>query len=1012
MTSANETVLDGRKREELLDEIERLAGSYVPEWHFDRNDPDIGSVIALLYADMMQDNVRRFNTLLERDHVELINMLGLSLRPAFPAHSHVLMNMAYHTVPGCRIPKGMKLLGGENEELNLVYETSHNVYVTQSRIRSIFQASGKSGKVIPVFGNFPPVEYLQQKAAEEEAPELLLAEEPEEEERMEDPGIQPFFLFGFEGAGYGKNGLLLYHDHLFDGEENQIRMQILGAADLAEDIEAGKYRLSCYGSQGFVPVKELKLEGSECISFYKDASWEKVMEQDKEYTVLLLEPTEPVRQNLTASDIRFSSDGVPEPAQAVYNGISELEPESFQPFGDTLALYAETMIQHPYFDRAGSMVTVSFDLSYGIRLVSVEQAQVDKSLKVIKRKPRRDVQGAPAEIYADEIALEYYNGIGWRALPVDTPVSQLFAGKTASHCELTFFCPEDWQESESGGLTGRFLRLRLLRADNCFYQPALHHYPVMTGLRVSYSYAGRMERPQKMIRFEGSRKRDVTAALWSGERIVLLSRSIYEDTALYLGFDQKLEEGPISIFFEIDGTEGYSGGRLAFSYSTRTGFSRLKLTDRTESLSHTGNVLFMPPSDMAKQTLEGQEAYWIKITDLKQELEEHPGRRPLIRNIVPNGIEVDNIDTMGEEDYYIDAFGPDMEFPINARNILSVDVWVNETANFTAGEMKHLLLQHPETTRAEYDFLGNITEFYVRWQEVDNFDCSGSIDRHFTVDRMNSRIHFGDGVHVMIPRNTSGIAFKLQARCCAGQAGNLDIGRISGVLGTLMFVDQICNPVQASGGMDMETMDEALSRGTTMLNSRKRLISAADYERMVLDFSHQIVQARVVTGRRKDKTIDPGVISIVLLTEDYRSGSSSFINLRKRLLESLFTRCEMTVDPEQLEIVEPVYTEISVEVWVKAVGDADTFEIQQRLLDALNRYLDPLQNPCWEIGRVAGENQIRLMLNMEKGSVLIQKMMITAGYRDEQGFHEKDLKSLEGNPYILTVSGTHKIHFE
>ena len=100
----------------------------------------------------------------------------------------------------------------------------------------------------------------------------------------------------------------------------------------------------------------------------------------------------------------------------------------------------------------------------------------------------------------------------------------------------------------------------------------------------------------------------------------------------------------------------------------------------------------MPPSDMAKQTLEGQEAYWIKITDLKQELEEHPGRRPLIRNIVPNGIEVDNIDTMGEEDYYIDAFGPDMEFQINARNILSVDVWVNETANFTAGEMKHLLL--------------------------------------------------------------------------------------------------------------------------------------------------------------------------------------------------------------------------------------------------------------------------------------------------------------------------------
>ena len=1006
MTPADETILDGRKKEDILAEIGRLAQSYVPEWHFDPDNPDIGSVIALLYADMMQDNIRRFNTLTGRDHVALINMLGLSLRPAFPAHSHVLMDMAYHTVPGCRIPKGVKLLGGENEELNLVYETSHNVYVTQSRIKSAFMASGKTGKVIPVTGEFPPVEYIPVRHEEEEGVQ------PEETREDQPETMRPFPLFGFEGEGYGKNGLLFYHDHLFDGDDNEIFMEIHGAGALAEEIAAGQYRLSCFGKQGFVPVRNLKMAGDERISFYKDASWEKVTEQGKEYTVLLLEPTEPVTQNLTASDLCFSSEGSPERAVSIYNGTSELDPDSFRPFGDTLALYSEVSILHPYFDRAGATVTVSFDLSYGVKLVSVEQAQIDKSLKVIKRKPKREVQSAPAEIYADEIALEYYNGIGWRAVPVTSPVSQLFAGKTAAHCELTFLCPADWQESESGGFSGRFLRLRLLRADNCFYQPALHHYPVMKDLTVSYSYEGHMERPQRLVSFAGSRKRDLTASLWSGERIPLFFGSLYQETALYIGFDRKMEEGPVSIFFQIGESEGCAGGRLAFSYSTRSGFSRLKLTDRTGQLSHTGTILFMPPSDMAKQTLEGQEAYWIRVTDLKGELEDHPGKRPVIRNMVPNGIEVDNIDTLGEEDYYIDAFGPNMEFPINAGNLLSVELWVNETANFTAAEMKTMLLQEPERTRAEYDLQGNITEFYVRWQEVDNFDCSGPGDRHFAVDRMNSRLYFGDGVHVMIPRNTEGIAFKLRASCCAGQAGNLEPGRISGSLGTLMFVDRIYNPVRAAGGMDMETIDEALSRGTTMLNSRKRLVSAADYERTVLDFSRRIVQAKVVTGRKKDGTVDPGMISIVVLTDDYQSGDGAFLNLRNRLAESLFSQCEMTVDPDKLEIVEPVYTEISAEVWVRTVGDADTFEIQQRLTGALERYLDPLRNPCWEIGRVVGENQIRLMLNMEKGSVMISRVMITAGYRDENGFHEKDLASLEGDPYILIVNGRHKIHFE
>lgn len=50
-------------------------------------------------------------------------------------------------------------------------------------------------------------------------------------------------------------------------------------------------------------------------------------------------------------------------------------------------------------------------------------------------------------------------------------------------------------------------------------------------------------------------------------------------------------------------------------YSTREGFSRLKLTDHTDGLSHTGTIMFMPPSDMAKRRMEGIDAYWIVAVD-------------------------------------------------------------------------------------------------------------------------------------------------------------------------------------------------------------------------------------------------------------------------------------------------------------------------------------------------------------------------------------------------------------
>ena len=1014
--SSNDYIIDNRERAELLEKIGSLAKAYTPEWQFDESDPDIGTVLAMLFADQMQDNIRRYNTTLERDYVELVNMLGISPRAAYPAHSIVLMNMVQDTIPGQRLRRGTKLLGGGEDAI--IFETAHGIYITEARLTNLFMASGLTGKVIPLKGQFPPVNFIDEEmllpaeeTEEEEAPEELLPAEVLGND-VEENELEVFSLFDFSGEGYGKTGLVMYHPHLFDEVDNDIWMDLPGSDNLAERIEKGEYSLSYFGEDGFVPITDLRVEEGRYLVFRKSGSCQKVRLGSEEYSALLLKPEGIIEKNVAVSDIRFSSSGAPLAADYVVDSASELDTAHFYPFGKRMSLFSELYIGHHYFENPGALVTLDFDLDFEQILCSPPEIKEAENLKVIKRKPRRDVVGAVAEVYADEISVEYYNGTGWKKLPLQISAANLFRDDSAGHCKLSFICPRDWRSTETGGYEGACIRMQLLRADNCYFQPAMHHCPVITDLKVSYTYAMQYERPKRLISFQGSRKWDITNRLAENDSCPILFRSSYNDTSLYLGFDKKFMDGPIGLLFRIGETEQETPGKLVFYYSTRDGFSRLKLTDRTDGLNHTGTILFMPPSDMAKIRLEGQEAYWIKVTDEDSYLEKHPIRRPWIQEIALNAVEVDNIETMDEEEYYIDAYEPNMSFPLTATNILRVDVWVNETADFTPAEMKRILLDEPGDSYAEYDIRGEIRDFYIRWQEVDNFDSSTGADRHYVIDRMNNRIYFGDGVNVKIPRNTSGVAFKTVVRCCDGKRANLKQDRVDDSLGNLQFVEEIHNPVQAYGGMDMETMEEALRRGTTMLNTRRKLISTLDYEREILDYSHNISQVRVIAGAKKDGSFDPGSVSVVLLMEDYKDGRFSFVNLRRRLKEHLLNHCELTIDPANLEVVEPIFVEVSVEAWIKVVNEDDSFEVQQRLVEMLEDYLDPVKNSNWEIGRDVVESQIELRLNMEKGSALIRKMMITCRYRDEAGVHETELSSLRGNPYTIVTSGTHKIHFE
>ena len=199
--------LDSRNMEDIHNQIKDLAASYVPEWNFTTSNPDIGSVLALLFANQMGKNVNRFNDMLERYRTELINLMEISPLPARPAETTILMNVATEADEGVSIPKASKFLA-DTEEGKIVFETAFPVHLTPSRLRTVFMTSGISGRILSLMGN------LQRKSYIESQNDTVSDEE--------DVLMKPFSLFQFAEEGLERQAVVLYHSHIFDVEDETI----------------------------------------------------------------------------------------------------------------------------------------------------------------------------------------------------------------------------------------------------------------------------------------------------------------------------------------------------------------------------------------------------------------------------------------------------------------------------------------------------------------------------------------------------------------------------------------------------------------------------------------------------------------------------------------------------------------------------------------------------------------------------------------------------------------------
>lgn len=987
---------------DIENKIEKLRKNYAPEWKFDSDDPDAGSVIAQIFARQLEENNRLMGMMPERYHIEFVNMLDATLRPARPAGSMVIFNMDTATMPGTQVPKGTRLFAtsDKTESGFLIYETDRNLYVTEARINSVFMTDRERGTLTPIFGEFSSPNIISGKSCDEWI------------ERNDE--ITEFTLFG-ETGNIGKSILTIYETGLFDVIGEPIYIRLEGADEAVNRILSGEFVFKYLGHGGFEQFDTVKLlDDKKTFSLIKNRECTKVTINEKNYSVVILESAGVMTDSLSVKDISLSAGADSKPPEYAGDGALEFDAEKFAPFTDTLALYNECYIGHnSCFSKAGAMITLNFNLSFHENVIRLTPKEEEKNLALIKRKTRKTSFDIPATATVDEIILEYYNGIGWKKIKCETEYSAIFRSCESGKATLSFICPDDWMESESGPYIGRCLRMRIVKADNCYMRPATHVYPMIEKLRIAYSYEGQFTHPKRLERIEGTKKNDITDLPGKNKPFTILSGADYHEDALYIGLTKKLEDGPVSIFFRLSETGNLSGVSFKMEYSTIKGFKEVKITDLTEGFTRSGTIMFMPPADMSESDIEGKKLYWLRIVRNKNKADDFEDDfLPKISKMCLNAVNVTNVRTLPEMDYYIDEAVPNNSVPLGADNILDASVWINEKGFTGKEEIEALTVSHPERVRVEYDFLGRISAAYVLWDEVENFENTPH-KRCYRIDRLTGKIHFSDGNKCDMPRITDDIAFKASIRSTDGEDGNLSEGKITGFIENAPFIDSVFNPIRAHGGCNPETLDHAMERCAGIMHSREKLVSETDFERFVLEFSDSIDKCKVIVGNTRDGAGErKNDISVVLLMKDYADGAFSFHRIAAALKNEMYKRCAITVAQGVVHIVEPVFVSISVGVFIKVINPDEAFEVHNAVEKIITEYLNPVSSKDsngWNMGILPKKSQILMKLNSLKNKALIQRVIMIGKYVDAYGEHELDIKDIDVTPFMVVRSGKHKV---
>lgn len=995
--------LDSRSQREIIDEIKAKAKGYTPEWRMDEDNPDIGTALALVYANMFTKTVRNFNKVLLKNKIAFFNQLGAELLPTLPSRGFVKFSLVNDEVPGVEVPVGTVVSADTNDEPGIVqFETTNDLFVTPAQINVIYQTNDKIDFINKIFD-------LRQN-----------------EENVSDEEKETVF-FDFSGTNLQEHTFVFSHDNLLNLKQNawielcfyQRETLLVPENILKQLVLDTNASIKYYSEEGYVAFSEKFVRDGRIILYknQKQPPFARTKMGNRESFVIkctvsdmgMLKDFETERFLLKAKGMSISCDSISS------NGI-ECNQAQFFPFGERFNLYNEVYFgSEEVLCKKGAKITLSFNVDYVS--VPLEYGLADDPIDwkwITDRsnfRPNREY-----DLSIEEIIWEYYNGSGWARLFNDSSYSTLFStenGVIGQYKSISFICPKDIFSILINAAESYYIRARVLKINNLYKMKGRYLSPVLTNTALSYDYADTWVEPENITATNNLETVEMSFQdMFNLGGFKPFSQTGLNKATVYIGFNVAPKGAPIKLLITMrDSTERESSS-VSWEYFDGKGWRTLNMVDETEGFLRSGIVTIMDNRAFTKKQLFGEERYWIRIVDENDFYSDGTVVLPSILSFHMNVTGIVNVDTSTTELFTMEIYQENMNFKLLNNHITEIALHINEVAELGEEELRRL--KAAKAVRCVYSEAGLLEQAWVRWERVDDFLNSSSTDRHYLANRTEGYVLFGNGKCGRIPSPSKEPNITIQYKTGGGQRTNLAAGAVQKLNRSIGFINQVSNPEKLLGGCDVEPLSEAIKRSSVLLRTQGKAVTSRDFEELAKYATRNIGMVKCFAGFDENSSKLPGAVTLVVLRNDYRTNRTMFAPVRDeiyRYLEKKISGNLIALD--KLFIIEPKFIELRVRAELGVSDMNKVFSVKKSVQNRLDQFLDVVSGNFdgngWKIGHLPNEIQLRNAIIDIEGIEYVKNILFSTFTSDVMGWKETDIEIIKANRYVLPLSGEHEI---
>lgn len=965
-------------REQLIAYMNKLSRSYVPEWRMQEEDPDLGSALGFIFADMYSDLIQRTSQIPSKHYIDFLNLQDPIQKSSSGARGYTTMTLSEGTASGVMVKQGKQLIGTDANGENLVFETTEDIMLLPAVLENLFVVQSEKDQLVSLY------------------------------DRSTLPELQPFYLMPEDGVRNLQTHILtIEHPQILNLkcaeaievvlEDPQNRLREESTLDLLANSEwsAWSYKL---GDSWVLFDRVSRGKESILLSNAKGVYLEEPL-----IRLILKKPRKVVCDTLKLRPIATAS--MPD---ALYVNEIEVPKRDGQIFGNPFYVYdGFYMASEEVFTKPGSLVTLQLD--YVIETFPTPFDIPEPNIKwknVLKKNELKEVK--EKEIVITDLILEYWNGIGWsklETLEFDPHMFEVEAGEFIK-ANIRFICPEDFEHTNVGAYNNRWLRMRILQVDNAYALLGNYHVPKLKKMSLTYDYNQSGVTPTAVHKHEFLE--EMSISLKTKPMILFNDYGSLKGKGLYLMFDKPLLGGPIKILFEMGTVRASKMPQFKWQVLKKVAgkvrWSDLEVLDETRHFKETGILTFIGDEDHEKVKMFGQDGYWIRAVEITD------GLMPVyIKNIHLNTVRITQKETILSQYFELKQHEYDQSFKLDYENLESLNLWVNEPY-LTEDWLKDQTLSYEIKRSLD----GIIESIWVKWLPYEDISLMDSETRGYRVNLFEGTIQFGNSVNGYLPQGNTPRNVRVDYAVNKGELGNVEAMTIQRLAQSIPNINKVFNPLALYGGKAPETRAEALSRVSSALHHNHRAKSLIDYDQLIMAADHEIYRVKTMAHINADGEFALGHVTSAILPKRPVRHQDYFRNIQQRVYQSMSSKLPCTLIPEKSFCVveaKPVTIEVHFKGVIKGIDlYLDVYKtIENQIIQYLDTYQGNQNQSGWQIGELPDQHYLLCLLQVTEGLKGVDHLVLNAIVQEGYELREVSLSSLKAKPFFVIRGGTHKI---